>query len=464
MSRLTLKTLACAVALVLATPSLAPAQTMESEFAPNRVITVPRDKSLSFRLDRPATKIVVAQPNVAEIVATTERSFYVRGVEFGSTNLLVYGPNSDLQQVIDIRVGYDAQSLQQDLAAALPGESIQVRTLGEGLLLTGNVSTSRVAAKAKLIADKYAPEAVTSIITAAAAQQVVLEVRVLEASRSAMQDIGFLFEAGNNSFAIGTGTGLISGAPPAGALVLTGGVGNTYIDVAVQALEEKGLVRTLARPNLVAVSGEKASFLAGGEFPFPVPQGQDQVTIEFRPYGVKLNFLPTVQDNGLIRMAVEPEVSQLDNSNSLRIGGVTIPSLTVRRAATTVELKAGESFAVAGLFQRDYTNNLRQVPFAGDIPVLGALFRSARWKRNETELVIIVTPRMATNADIIRTPPDVLAGKAPSTTDLFLMGKSLDKPLVEPAQPQTPEAPAAALEAPTPVAQAPAPQQLAGVF
>ncbi len=190
-------------------------------------------------------------------------------------------------------------------------------------------------------------------------------------------------------------------------------------------------MRTLARPNLVAVSGEKASFLAGGEFPYPVPQGLNQITLQFRTYGVKLNFLPTVQDNGLIRIQGAPEVSQLDPANSLRINGVTVPGLITRRADTTVELMSGDSLAMGGMFQHQYDNTLRQFPFLGDIPVLGTLFRSARWKRSETELVIIVTPRLVTARDFASAREvQSLGGPEPKPNQFIFGGKSLDQPLV----------------------------------
>jgi pilus assembly protein CpaC len=407
----------------------ASAQTLSSESAVHRTIYVPRDKSLSFRLPQSASRIVVAQPEIAKVTATTTSSFYVQGIEFGSTNLLVYGPGGRLQEVIDVRVGYDAQGLQQDLTAAFPDENIKVRNLGEMLMLTGDVSTTGVQAGAERIAQKYAPDSVLTRMTVRASEQVVLEVRILEANRSALQDIGFDFNVFNSSFNLVSGSGLLGPSPAASILGTHGGSGSTSIDTTLQALEEKGVVRTLAKPNLVAISGQKASFLAGGEFPFPVPQGQNQVTIEFRPYGVRLNFIPQIQDNGWIRLAVEPEVSQLDQSNALTVEGVSVPALTVRRANTTLELKPGDSFAMAGLFQHEYTNVTSQTPWIGDVPVLGALFRSARWKRAETELLIIVTPRLATPADRATPAIDSMPGKEPSAVDLFLMGKSHDKPL-----------------------------------
>jgi pilus assembly protein CpaC len=429
---------ATVLALTLAAPAVATAQAMDSESAVTRVINVPKDKSLSFRLDTPATKIVIAQPDIAEIVATTDRSFYVRGVDFGSTNLLVYGPGGRLLQVIDVRVGFDAQSLQQDLRAAFPREAIEVRNLGEGLLLTGEVSNTGVAARALAIAEKFAPSAVTSSLSVRASQQVILEVRVLEATRSALQDAGISVSAINGHFNlatpgaipgtpgginVGSAGGLIGSSPANGVFEIIGGHGNITTDVKLQALEQKGVIRTLARPNLVAVSGEKASFLAGGEFPYPVPNGQNGVGIEFREYGVKLNFKPEVQDNGLIRMLVAPEVSQLDYTNSVRIAGFDIPGLTERKSSTTVEMRSGTSFAIAGMFQHNVSNSVSQTPGLGSIPVLGALFRSARWQRNETELIIVVTPRLAVPGDLTGPPPESLPGREPSALGMFLTGQ-----------------------------------------
>lgn len=414
--------------------SVAPAaaESFVSEAVRSRTINVPRNKSLSFRLDSPASKIVVAQPETAQIVATTDRSFYVRGKALGATNLLIYGHGGALQEVVDVRVGYDADALQSDLAAAIPGEGIRVRNLGEGLLLTGEVSTTAVASKAKTLADKFAPESVTSALTVRASQQVILEVRVLEASRSDLKDFGFNINATDGvNFALASGSGLIGPSAPQAALQVRGTIGTVDIDVVLRALEEKGVIRTLARPNLVALSGQKASFLAGGEFPFPIPADRDTVAVEFRPFGVKLDFEPSVQDNGLIRLMVAPEVSQLDPRNSLRLNGMEIPSLTVRRTSTTIELKSGESFAVAGLFQQDYSNAVRQLPGVGNVPVIGALFRSARWRRQESELVIIVTPRLATAEDLTG-ESRIMAGREPSPIDLILSGLALDKPMSSP--------------------------------
>lgn len=443
----TLATALCALTLFGAGAAASPAiaDQLPSEAAPSRVISVPKDKSLSFRLEQPASKIVVAQPDIAEVVATTDRSFYVRGIDTGSTNLLVYGPGGRLMEVIDVRVGVDAQALEHDIAQAMPNEHIRVQSLGEGVLLTGKVSNAGVALRAKAIADRASPDAVISMLNVVGAQ-VMLEVRVLEADRSASRDLGLGTELGNQSFVFQQGinvvghptvppngqfplVGLLGASSPIGSLGILGHIGHTAINAQLAALEANGSIRTLARPNLVAMSGEKASFLAGGEFPFPVPSGVNLITIEFRQYGVKLDFLPVVEADGKIRLQVAPEVSALDPTNTVRVDNVTVPALTVRRTNTTVELRDGESLGIGGLFQHTAQNDVSQIPGLGNIPVLSALFRSTRYRKNETELLIIVTPHIVTQADIDGDRGRNLSGAEPSVADLLLNGKAIDKPL-----------------------------------
>ena len=431
--------LLCAAALACAPAVPAFAQSLVTssligEMAPSRTITVPKDKSAAFRLTAGAGEIVVAQPDIAQIVANTDRSVYVRGKALGTTNILIYDANHRLIEVIDVRVGQDIESLQADLSSALPGEPIRVSALAGGVMLSGQVSTSSAAARAKGIAEKYAPGGVSSELTVEAAQQVMLEVRIIEASRSSLKDFGINVDIANNSgIVFGSGTGLIGVNAAQGTLGISTNVGPTTIEATLRALEEKGVIRTLARPNLAAISGEEATFLAGGEFPYPVPNGQGEITIQFKPFGVTLKFTPTVQDSGLIRLKVSPEVSQLDSRASLRLAGVEVPGLLVRRAATTVELKDTETFAIAGLFQQDYANTMRQLPWVGEVPVLGSLFRSARWKKAETELVILVTPRLTTAAQSRALAPDPFEGSGEaSAIDLILMGIALDRPMKAP--------------------------------
>jgi len=432
LNRILAGALAGATALAAATSS--PAEVFRTSPTNHRVVYVPRDKSVAFHLDSTPSRIVVTQPDTAVVRASGGNSFYIQGKELGETNLLVYGAGGRLSEILDVRVGYDAQALQEDLAIAFPGENIQVRAVGEGVLLTGHVSNTGVASRAKALAEKFAPQSVTSQLSVGASQEVILEVRVMEASRSVLHDMGINLAVQNSSFSLLTGAGLLTANAPNGVLTLHGGSGNTTIDAQIQALESKGLVRTLARPNLVAISGEKASFLAGGEFPYPVPQnsgiGSNVITIDFRKYGVKLDFKPDVLDNGLIRLDVAPEVSKLDQTNSLKVGGFTVPGLITRSTQTVVELRSGSSLAIGGLYQRDYENDVSQVPGLGNLPVLGALFRSVSWRRGETELVIIVTPRLVDNADLAKAAATTsLPGEEPAEKDLLLRGKSHDHPI-----------------------------------
>jgi pilus assembly protein CpaC len=430
--------LACAVIAGAVIPtSAALAQTPVMDQAQSRDIVVAKDKSVAFRLNQPAGELVVAQPTIAEIVATTDRSFYVRGKALGTTNILVYDTSHRLIEVVDVRVGYDVAAVQADMAANFPNENITVRPMGDGFVLSGSASTSVVASRAKALAERYAPKAVTNALAVADPQQIVLEVRIIEASRSALKGFGFdaSVQTGNVTFA--TGSGLLGGDTAHGVLQIAGTAGKAAIDVQITALEEKGVIHTLARPNLAAASGEEASFLAGGEFPVPVPGGNSTIGIEFRQFGVNLKFKPELMDNGLIRLKVAPEVSALDTRSSVRIEGIDVPGLAVRRASTTLDLRNGQSFAIAGLFQQDYQNAVRQIPWAGDVPILGALFKSSRWKRNETELVIIVTPRMTGPVDLAVNP--LANAKEPGEAALIFGGNSLDRKLSEPVGGEAPQ-------------------------
>ena len=398
----------------------------------SRVLSVPKDKSMAFRIDGPVAQVVVSQPKMLEIVATTGHTFYARGLAVGSTNILVYDKGHTLIQVIDAKIGFDTDALTADLAAAIPDAHITAVNCADGVLLTGDVANDAMAARAKLIAERYAPGQVTSALSVQASQQVMVEVRVLEVGRNALKDFGVEATVTNAAGGIrfSTNGGIISSQPLQGALTLSGHLGGgNNLDVTLNALESKGVIHTLARPNLVALSGEDASFLAGGEIPYPVPQGLNQVTIAFRPFGVTLNFTPTVLDGGMIKLKVNPEVSQLDQNNALRLNGVSVPALTVRRASTTIELRDGQSFAIAGLFQQDYANTVRQLPWVGDLPVLGALFRSSDWQKQQTELVIIATIHMVTPTERGAPPPTLGVNDEPDAIELMLEGKTAKRPL-----------------------------------
>ena len=383
-----------------------------------------KDGTITLKSEDAFSEVSVANTDIADIVVLTDRSFHVMGKERGKTSVLVYDKQRRLMDVIDVTVNYDVQGLKKSLHEAFPNEQVEVRRLASKVYLSGDVSTARVAEQAEKIAQAYAGESVTNGLSIKDSHQVLLEVRFVEASRSAIKELGLgLLAEQAGEFAFETGVGVVSGTP-VGSALLSDMIGPTNIDVQIEALEEKGVVRTLAEPNLVSMSGETASFLAGGEFPIPVQGSDGDIAINYRQFGVGLSFTPTVLDDGVINLKVAPEVSQLDQTNSVRVGGVQVPSLNIRRADTTVELRNGQSFAVAGLLQNTQTDTSVQVPWLGDIPVLGSLFRSTRYRNNETELVIIVTPRLVqpvSDISEIRTPLD--DASTPSELNLFLNGK-----------------------------------------
>ncbi len=430
---------ASALAVAALVPALAAApaeaQVASTQVAIAQTLVVAKDKSVAFRLEYPVGEIVVASPDVLQLVATTDQSFYVRGKALGSTNLLVYDKQHRLIQVIDVRVGYDTDSLTNDLALALPRDHITAVNFAGGVLLRGEAQSLSDAVRAQSIAERYAPKAVSSELRVRALAQVMVEVRIIEVDRTALKDIGVNFNAHNTShFTLDTGSvGLLSNQTPQGVLTVSGNIKGVAVSATLDALETKGLVKTLAKPDLIAKSGEEASFLAGGEFPYPVPNGPQEVSIEFKPFGVRLNVTPVVEDNGTIQLKVAPEVSALDVHNQLQIGGFLLPSLTTRKASTTVELRDGQSFAIAGLFQQDYSNAVSQIPWASEVPVLGALFRSTTWKRDQSELLIIVTPHLIAPAEKLEDLPTPFDSKAePDLAEELLMGRSLDKPFNKP--------------------------------
>jgi pilus assembly protein CpaC len=383
-------------------------------------------KSETIRFDKTVGDVVVGSSEIVDVIPMTNRSVYVLGKKIGTTNLTLFDENKDFIGVIDLVVSYDIESLQLKLREVMPHEWITVRDLNGRVMLSGNLADSVAVTKALAVAEQYAPAAVTNALTVRSPQQVMLEVRFVEATRSAGRELGLDVSAVTHGVVAETGLGLATGSLPFGAILTRLlGSGNNEIDVLLRALERNGTVRTLAEPNLVALSGDKASFLAGGEFPFPVAQENNKITIEFKKFGVGLVFTPTVLAERLINVKIEPEVSQLDTTRTLKFNDVEIPSLTVRRASTTVELRDGQSFAIAGLLQTSNAKTLSQLPWIGDVPVLGALFRSASFQRNETDLVIIVTPRLVRPADAPAKLVTPLDDRLPGNdADFFLEGKA----------------------------------------
>ena len=410
--------------LCSASPSLAGVE-VDPVTEERTVTDVLKDDLVVLRSDARFAEVRVADSEVADVVVLTDKSFHVMGKKSGRTNVMLYDERATLLDIIDVRVGHDLEGLKTALVEAFPLERVGVKSMAGGVYLSGDVSSTAVSERVYKIAQAFAPDAVTNGLGVRDSHQVMLEVRFVEATRDVVKDLGLgllVQEAGSFAVQAGSGT-LFSGVP-----VLNGvaqeAIGSVNLDARIQALEEEGVVRTLAEPNLVAMTGETASFLAGGEFPIPVPADLGQIAIEFRQFGVGLAFTPTVLDGGVINLRVAPEVSQIDPANGVRIQGVDVPALRVRRANTVVELRNDQSFAIAGLLQNNASDSKSQVPWLGDIPVIGSLFRSARYNRSETELVIIVTPRLVQPvADVrdLRTPLDGL--RDPSESEIFLQGQ-----------------------------------------
>jgi pilus assembly protein CpaC len=420
------------------------------------VITVDKSKLITF--ERPFVTALPASADIADIRPMTDRTLYVQGKKIGTTNISLFDRDMHLTEVVDLDVTMDAANLQQKIRAVTGGSRISVSSSNNQVILSGIASDAIAADRAVSVAKSLLVAqggSVVNAMTVSASQQVMLKVRFLEVSRTAGRDLGINIYGTNASGTRGASTGLgnpsvTTGSPTTGGISLiqaagtlagtaTGspfGVvlanlvnGGANIDILVSALEAKGLVRRLAEPDLIALSGDTARFLAGGEFPVPIASsgvgGAVTPTIEFKKFGVSLAFVPTVLGQGLINLRIAPEVSELDFSNAVTISGTTIPSLITRNAQTTVELRDGQSFAIAGLLQANGSRNISQVPWIGSVPVLGALFRSSAYQNSETDLIIIVTPhlvRPGTPAEHLATPFDQ---RLPSNDpDLFLNGQT----------------------------------------
>ena len=363
-------------------------------------VIVPVGKSRVFTTTRDISRLVLGNPDIADVVLLSPRSFYVLGQNHGQTNLLVFADEDFPAGVVDLEVSVDTDDLASALRGAVPSAHLHVESVNGRLRLSGTVPDAVALSRVLDIAGQYGSDSVINALQVASPQQVFLEVRMIEASREAGKSLGISIIGGDT----GSGNSSIRANTQVGSLIANLVQDGLNIELLIEALESRGLARSLAEPTLAALSGETASFLAGGEVPIPIPQEGGVTTIEYKEFGVRLNFTPIVLENGLINLRLEPEVSQVGAA-----GVGETPSFTTRRASTTVELHDGQSFAVAGLLQRNNSRSQSQVPWLGDIPVLGALFRSASFRKEETDLVIIVTPRLsrpATPSRPLRTPLD----------------------------------------------------------
>ena len=427
-SRARLGTAFVALAIGLGTVAAsapAAAQNSAGTFRPSGQVLLSVGEGEMIKLRSPVADVWTSNPGVADVHVTNSRQINLFGKEAGEATVIATAANGSVVYATNVRVSQNITSVDEVLRAAMPNSSIRVMNVGQVAVLTGTVASPEESAQAaQLVSAVLNPGVdlskdgalckicVVNRLNTATPLQVNLRVRIAEVNRSLLKQVGFnlLSRDGTGGFQFGIGKGNPGtfGSPgqgdtpavpkgfninPVGTTL--GAAGNLFgLDLlaSLDLAEVDGLVTTLAEPNLTALSGETASFLAGGEFPVPISQSLGSISVEYKQYGVGLAFTPIVLADGRISMRVRPEVSELSAEGSIKLNGFDVPALVTRRAETTVELGSGQSFMLAGLIRNNTTNNIDKAPFLGDLPILGALFRSTSFRRQETELVIIVTP------------------------------------------------------------------------
>lgn len=428
-------------------------------------INIDVSKGTLIRLDKPASNVFIADPEVADVQIKSPQLIYVFGVGDGETSLYAVDSDDNILYSTTVAVAQNLGQLRTLINAIAPDEKISIRILNGMIVLSGVVPKPEVSEEIARLAQDFVGERqkVINRISVTTPTQVSLQVKIAEISRDVVKELGSNWESffsigGDGTIGFSTGSDLfdveeeifdiidpasglpIIGAnglplrsvlerqifsfPSSGNSVLGGFTGdNVRLGAVIEALETEGFVSVLAEPTLMALSGETATFLAGGEFPIPVPD-DNRIVIEFKQFGVGLSFTPTVLASDRISMRVRPEVSQLSTEAAIQVNGIAVPGLTTRRAETTVELGSGQGFAIAGLLQQSLSQTAEKLPGLGDLPVLGALFRSDRFRNQETELVIIVTPYLVkpTDPKNLRTPLDGL--RAPSDMARYFNGET----------------------------------------
>ena len=406
----------------------------------NEPLKVPMNRAVVVESDTPFAELSVANPGIADISTLSDKTIYVLGKTPGRTTMTLLTQDGKLISNVEVQVTPDIEEFKERLQQILPGERIEVRTANDGIVLSGTVSSTAKLDRALDLAARYAPDKVSNLLMVSGTQQVMLKVRFAEMQRSVSKSLSAsLGVRGGTNMGIAGATGTVlnnvnnstGNFKPAqgtnGALGLGFTAGSLEFGVLLEALESKGVVRTLAEPNLTALSGQEAKFLAGGEYPIPVTGAQGGISIQYKPFGVELNFTPTVVDGDTINLVINAAVSSIDTTTSVTTNGISVNAFKRRETSTTVEMRDGESFAIAGLLQDDFRDLNGQVPWLGDVPILGALFRSADYQRNQSELVIIVTPHLVTpvRGDTLALPTDRI--RLPSEKELFLFGKTAGK-------------------------------------
>ncbi|HEX5078630.1 MAG TPA: type II and III secretion system protein family protein [Geminicoccaceae bacterium] len=425
---------------LLATP--AHGQAAPETLSTSDSLTIEVRKGQVIRLPRPAATVFIADPEIADVQAQSPSIVYLFGRRAGTTSLYAVDENDQVLLRTQVVVQHNLTGLREAIEQLAPGNRIEVGSVDGSIVLDGTVDTPVQAQEVRELGGRFLGENETLLyrVRVAASTQVHLRVRVAEVSRKVIKEFGInwetVFETGDLLFGFATGrpafgaAGSFFRAPPQA----NGNVpdlffgnftpGDNVVNTAIDALAQEGLVNILAEPNLTALSGETASFLAGGEFPIPVATGDDNdIQIEFKEFGIQLAFTPTVLSGNRISLRVRPEVSELSQDGAIEVNGLTIPALKTRRAETTVELGSGQSFAIGGLLSSDVQNAVSKTPGLGDLPVLGTLFRSTAFRRDETELVIIVTPYLVRPVDepVLATPND--GYKAPNDIERILQGR-----------------------------------------
>ncbi|HEY2773651.1 MAG TPA: type II and III secretion system protein family protein [Candidatus Binatia bacterium] len=406
-------TLASALLLAASRPSAADPDGV----APPGSLDVTLGKSVVVESPIPVVRASLANPGVADAVVLSPRQVYVTGAGTGTTNLTLWQSDAEVYKIYTINVHPDLSQLKEQIYQLFPDETgVRVSCSADHIAVSGTVSSSARVSQVLSVAEAYAPGKVVNLLQVGGVQQVMLEVRVAEMNRELIRRLGInigYVAGGSDTWATTTLNGIsaisqqgvfsaasLEKAAPFGFVPVAANAILRFTNngddwtVFFDALKENGLAKILAEPTLVALSGQEASFLAGGEFPVPVPQALGTTTILFKKFGVGLNFTPTVLGGNVISMRVAPEVSELDFANAIVLNGFIVPSITTRRASTVVELRDGQSFAIAGLIRESLREKLSKYPMLGDVPILGTLFRSSEFQRQETELIILVTPHL----------------------------------------------------------------------